>query len=125
MGVSGRIQLPDLQNISQGQLIVAESGEIMADNKPVARLRIVDFPDEAGLTKETNSLFAAPQGTQLTQVREDQAAVKQGFLEGSNVEGLEEMIAMVELTRNFESNQRVIQTEDSTLDKTNDVGRFL
>lgn len=124
MGVNGKIQLSDLQNLSQGQLIVTASGEIIVDNKSVARLRLVDFPNETGMIKETDSLFAAPAGMQQTEIHGDGATVKQGFLEGSNVEGLEEMIAMVELTRNFESNQRVIQSEDGTLEKTNDVGRF-
>jgi len=124
MGVNGRIEVPDPQNLGQGQLVVMDSGEVLADNKSIGRVRLVDFPDESGLTKETNSLFAAPAGTPAMDIHEDKAMIKQGFLEGSNVEGLEEMIALVELTRNFESNQKVIQTEDATLDKTNDVGRF-
>lgn len=124
MGENGRIQLPDLQNLGQGQLTVAESGEIILNNKSVGRIRLADFPDQAGLTKETSSLFAAPAGTLQTDIHEDKAVIKQGFLEGSNVEGLEEMIAMIELTRNFEANQKVIQTEDGTLEETNGVGRF-
>jgi len=124
MGIHGRIQLQNLQNLHQEQLVIAESGEIVMDGKSVARLRIVDFTDAQGLVKEAGALFAAPATMQPTEVHEDTATIKQGFLEGSNVEGLEEMIAMVELTRNFESNQRMITTLDGTLEKTNEVGRF-
>ncbi|HCV41969.1 MAG TPA: hypothetical protein DGH68_00680, partial [Bacteroidetes bacterium] len=83
------------------------------------------FGAGTGLTKQTSSLFVAPAGVLPSDIREDSVQIRQGFLEGSNVEGLEEMIAMIELTRNFESNQRIIQAEDGTLERANDVGRFL
>jgi flagellar basal-body rod protein FlgF len=125
MGVNGRIQLPDLQNLKRGQIVISESGEIDVDNRSIARLRVVDFGAGTGLTKQTSSLFVAPAGVLPSDIREDSVQIRQGFLEGSNVEGLEEMIAMIELTRNFESNQRIIQAEDGTLERANDVGRFL
>ena len=124
MGVHGRVQLQNLQNLHSEQLVITESGEMVLDGKSVARLRIVDFADVRNLVKEAGSLFAAPVTMQPMEVHEDTARIKQGFLEGSNVEGLEEMIAMIELTRNFESNQRMITTLDGTLEKSNDVGRF-
>lgn len=124
MGVNGKIQLPDLQNLKQGQIVISESGEIDVDNRSIARLRVVDFAAGMGLTKETSSLFVAPSGVSPGEIHEDSVQIRQGFLEGSNVEGLEEMIAMIELTRNYESNQRVIQAEDGTLERANDVGRF-
>jgi flagellar basal-body rod protein FlgF len=124
IGTSGRIQIPNTQDLSQGKIVVSESGEIIVDNKSVARLRIVDFADTSVLMKEDGSLFSGPLGLPVNDIHENKVSVRQGFLEGSNVEGLEEMIALVELTRNFESNQRVIQTQDTTLEKTNEVGRF-
>jgi flagellar basal-body rod protein FlgG len=104
--------------------VVTEAGEVVVDNKQIGRLRIVDFEDPRVLKKEDSSMFVAPVGTPVREMREENTRIRQGYLEGSNVNGLEEMIAMVELVRNFESNQRVVQTQDSTLDKTNDVGRF-
>lgn len=124
LGMNGRIQIPDLQDMTQGKLVISESGEVLADNKPVARLRVVDFLDLTRLRKENESLFAAPPQIPPADIHEDSTRVRQGYLEGSNVEGLEEMIAMIELTRTFESNQKVMQAQDATLDKTNDVGRF-
>jgi flagellar basal-body rod protein FlgG len=123
VGTTGKIQVPNLQKLTQGQLLISESGEIIIDNKAVARLRVVDFADPTRLLKESNSLFAAPQEMPAIDIHEDSTRVKQGFLEGSNVEGLEEMIALVELSRNFESNQRVIQAQDGTLEKAIEVGR--
>jgi flagellar basal-body rod protein FlgF len=123
-GINGRIQIPDPQNLAHAQIVVTEAGEVVVDNKQIGRLRIVDVEDPRVLKKEDSSMFVAPVGTPVQEMREENTRIRQGYLEGSNVNGLEEMIAMVELVRNFESNQRVVQTQDSTLDKTNDVGRF-
>jgi len=45
-------------------------------------------------------------------------------LEKSNVNPIREMVEMIQLARNYESNQRVIQAYDHILDKAiNDIGR--
>jgi flagellar basal-body rod protein FlgF len=123
-GVNGRIQIPDPQNVSRAQVLINDAGEVIVDNKEIARIRLVDFEDPRVLRKEDSSNFVAPTGTPVMELRAGSTQIKQGFLEGSNVNGLEEMISMIELVRNFESNQRVLQSQDGTLDKTNEVGRF-
>jgi flagellar basal-body rod protein FlgG len=46
-------------------------------------------------------------------------------VEESNVNAIEEMVNMINLMRAYEANQKVIQTEDSTLEKAvNEVGRI-
>ena len=50
--------------------------------------------------------------------------IMQGFLERSNVNPLEEMVKMIEVTRSFESNQKAVQSMDETLGKAvNEVGK--
>jgi len=41
--------------------------------------------------------------------------VRQGFLEGSNVNAVEQMVAMITGLRAFEANQRAIAAQDETL----------
>jgi flagellar basal-body rod protein FlgG len=43
--------------------------------------------------------------------------VRQGFLEGSNVNPVQQMVQMIEVNRTYEANQRVIQSHDSMLGK--------
>jgi len=50
--------------------------------------------------------------------------VRQGFLEESNVDGIAEMIEMIEITRHFESNQKAIAAQDATLEKVLEAGKF-
>lgn len=80
------------------------------------------------LTKEGHDLFNPEPGNV---VGEDPAAagalfsVKQGFLEGSNVDTAQAMVDMIQAYRNFEMNQRVLKEFDNTMNKTvNEVGRL-
>ena len=58
------------------------------------------------------------------QVIASDASVEQGCLEASNVNVIDEMVDMITVARAYEAGQKVIQTEDSTLDKAvNSVGQ--
>jgi flagellar basal-body rod protein FlgG len=51
--------------------------------------------------------------------------VKQGFLESSNASDVDSMVEMIRFQRNYEANQKSIQSEDDTLNKAvNDIGRI-
>ncbi len=48
----------------------------------------------------------------------------QGFLEGSNVNAIDEMVEMITLLREFEAGQRAIRAQDEMLEKSsNEIGR--
>ncbi len=50
-------------------------------------------------------------------------AVRQGFLEGSNMQVAEEMSRMITALRLYESNQRVLQAQDQLTGKAvNEIG---
>ena len=57
-------------------------------------------------------------------MQEAPARVHQGYLEASNVNVVSEMVEMINITRAYETNQKIIQTIDDTLDKVvNQVGK--
>lgn len=124
LGVEGRVRFPDVQQLARGAVVISETGEISFDGKAIGRLRIVDPARPAEMKKEGNSLFVASADALPADLEPDTVAVKQGFLEESNVDGIEEMITMIELMRAFESNQKAAQQQDATLERTMDVGRF-
>ena len=43
--------------------------------------------------------------------------IEQGFVEESNVDLTEQMVALLEVTRAYSANQKVVQTNDSLLQK--------
>ncbi len=124
LGLEGRIQLPDIQRLAQGEIQVNEAGEIMVDRKPLGKFIIVAFDDMTVLKKDGgNNLFVAD-ATTTRQATEGEYIIHQGFLEESNVEGIEEMIVMIEMNRNFEAGQKSIQAQDETIERLLDVGRI-
>ena len=44
------------------------------------------------------------------------ALIRSGYLEASNVQAVSEMVEMISVSRQYESNQKMIQTIDSTLE---------
>ena len=112
VGDEGAITLPANENvsISTDGTITTESGEIAGKIKTVR----FENPVEA-LTHAGNSLFAATG----TEEPEDAVGseVLQGTIESSNINPIEEMVSMINNTREFESLQRSISL------MMNDVGR--
>ena len=52
------------------------------------------------------------------------AQVYSGYLEASNVQVVSEMVQLISVTRAYETNQKIIQTMDGSLDKAvNELGR--
>jgi len=99
---------------------VKADGTIMDKGQSLDRLRVVDIPADA-LKREGQSLYSASQPVQASTT----AQVLQGSIEASNVDLSGQMIQMMTVMKAYEANQRVIQTEDSMLDKAvNEVGKI-
>lgn len=108
INVSADVEIDSLGNIY-------ENG-ILAD-----KVSVVDFEDSSYLEKYGENMYNLTEGGTF---RESEAIVHQGYLETSNVNVIREMVEMINVTRAYETNQKVIQTIDETLDKAvNTVGR--
>lgn len=124
LGSDGKIAFPDLQKLTQERIVIAQSGEISVGKDQIGKLRIVEFKDQSKLRKDGGSQFRIDPRNDPRMVEKEFPTLKQGFLEESNVDGIAEMIEMIEIARNFESNQKAIASQDATLDKLMEVGRF-
>lgn len=108
--------------IPQGtkDVLFTEEGEIFADGEYVGSLNIVDFEDYDYLKKFGENMYIAIDGAQET---EPNCIVTQGYLEMSNVNVVSEMVDMIATARDYESNQKVIQAIDETLEKAVGIGK--
>ncbi len=107
-------------HIGSGSVSVNASGNITVDGTDVGTLRIVAFSDNNSMQKAGNNLYTTTQAA----LSPADTEVKQGWLEGSNVDMATEIVEMMSVSRAYEINQRVIKMIDETLDKTvNEVGR--
>ena len=115
-GQAGYIQVdPNLP------LMVDKNGDIYQNDMLVAQIGVVDFADYNFLAKYGENMYDLVDGGQ---VQASEAQVNQGTLEMSNVNVVSEMVEMINITRAYESNQKIIQTIDSTLEKAvNSIGK--
>ncbi len=113
LGENGRLQL------GAGEIAVSEAGEITVDGRNAGTLLIV-VPQEPGdIAKQADGTFDRPGGN-----GEFQGRILQGHLERANVDMVEEMSAMMEASRAFQSCGQVLRILDTVNQKTvNDVGR--
>mgnify|MGYP000830121721 CR=1 FL=1 len=110
LGENGPIQLPtDFE-----KLTVEESGEIYADGQYVDRFALVDFENYDYVEAYGENLYRAVDGATQTDAT---ATVNQGYLEASNINVVTEMVDMISIARDFESNQKIMNTIDEMLGK--------
>lgn len=114
LGENGRIY------IENDDISVDDRGSIFSDGVYIDRLRLVDFEDKTSLVKQGDNYFSQDGGAAPAQ-----ASIRQGFLEKSNVNPVDEMVEMISVMRNYETSQRMIKMQDQTLDKAvNEIARF-
>ncbi len=81
---------------------------------------ISDFNNYQELVSNGDTTFIAGGG----QAEVIEGEIKQGFLENSNVRIADELVKMIEISREFEANQKLLHTADETLNKAvNEIGR--
>ncbi len=101
---------------------IDKQGNIIQNGQVVARIQIADFEDYDYLEKYGESYYQAIEGAE--RIASD-ASVNSGYLEMSNVQTVTEMVNMISITRAYESNQKIVQTMDNTLDiAVNQLGRI-
>lgn len=104
-------------NVGNGQIITDDNGSISVDGVQKYKFKLADFSDYKTLKKVGDNLY---QGSGAT---DSKAAVKQNALEKSNVNVINEMVNMMTTMRSFETNQKIVQSLDETLNKAvNEVG---
>jgi flagellar basal-body rod protein FlgG len=113
---------PDATSISissTGVISVTQPGQQNAQE--VGQLQLANFANPGGLMEMGRSMYSATaasgQPLVLNPGDGGVGTVSQGFLEGSNVEVVNEMIDLISSQRAYEVNQRVIQAADEMLSR--------
>lgn len=111
MGYNGQIIL-NTDGITPKEIVVSKEGEIFVDGDLRDKLNITDFENTENMKKIGGNLFLA--GDNMIEMEVLQAEIKQGFLEKSNVNPVEEMMGLIEVQRQFESTQKMVRALDDT-----------
>jgi flagellar basal-body rod protein FlgF len=81
-------------------------GQIKANGQTAGQVGVVEFQNEQALNRRGNSLYEAAETPQPAQT----ARVLQGAIEASNVNGVTELVRVMELSRSFASSSKFIET---------------
>ncbi len=118
---------PESRSISLNgseSLTVNDQGDIFNGTQLIAKLSVVNVADKDGIEKIGNSLYGFKKGHNPEIIGRQNVSVKSGFIEGSNVNVVQEMTDMIKTQRIFESTQKAISAYDSMNDKlVNIVGK--
>jgi flagellar basal body rod protein FlgG len=107
-GSGGPITLqPNGESVS-----IDATGQVFQGTQLAGKLKIVEFADNSKLQKVSGG-FMAGSGESPTPVTNPNTL--QGYLEGSNVSAIDEMVRLIEVSHAQEANQKVISSYDSRL----------
>lgn len=92
------------------------------------KIGVFQFQNPAGLSKETSSMYSvtAASGAAINETTVagiETSAIKQGYLEGSNVQVVDEMVNMIVAQRAYEMNSKAIQAADDMMSQANQLRR--
>jgi flagellar basal-body rod protein FlgG len=108
-------------NLPQQAVGVSVDGAIIDNGNEIARLAIVDYTPNQ-LQRAGEAYFTA---TGDGQPPVGSPGLRQGFLEGSNSNLVEEMTSLLAVQRTYQANQAVLAKLDGTLDQAaGELGRL-
>lgn len=103
-----RIRLDPTQDTS-----IDAMGNISQGGVRIATVGLTDFEDYNYLEHYGENYFRTVDGFEI---KDAEAIIRSGYLEASNVQVVSEMVEMISVSRQYESNQKLIQTIDSSLE---------
>ncbi len=98
-----------------GAISINQDGAVFQGETQLGRISVQRFPDNAALMPISGGYFVAPEG--VTPEAVDEPELLQGYLEGSNVTPLREMVDLVLISRAYEANQKMINEFDKQAQK--------
>lgn len=96
-------------------LIINRDGTMFQGDASLGRISVQRFSDTSKLTAIAGGFFVPAAGTPPQAI--DKPELLQGYLEGSNVMPMREMVDLICISRAYEANQKIISTVDQQLQK--------
>lgn len=114
---NNHIQIDPLAEVS-----IDRTGAIFVNGEHEQNIQVSNFQDLNYLSKFGENLYTPLEGATLI---EGDAQIYSGYLEQSNVSVVNEMVQMISVTRAYETNQKIVQTMDDSMDvAVNNLGKL-
>ena len=118
LSTSGPIQIP-----GRGKITIHQDGSIYLGNTIIGKIDLVEIKNLKDLKKVGENLYTGKKGKNIQEQPAQKSKILQGYLEGSNVQLVKEMVKMIETLRTFEECQKIMtSTNDEDRNLINKVG---
>jgi len=115
----------DTKTVSISEDGVVATEKVSGDSAPI--IELANFTNPLALESIGGTLFAANEACGTITIdqptKKGLGGVQSGFVEGSNVQVVEEMVKMIMAQRAYEINSKAIQTSDEMMGLTNNLKR--
>jgi flagellar basal-body rod protein FlgF len=108
LGESGPIHFDS----SDTDITIASDGTVSTSKGSKGKLKLSEFSDAQVLARQGDNYFSGPAGTAATASR-----ITQGAIEGSNVSGVTQMVAMIRVERAYQQIANMLD-QQNTLQQT-------
>lgn len=117
--ISRRINLKDRGS----QIVINEAGEIYSGEDFISKFSIIEFKNFNQLKKKSSQLFENLDKENI--INQTRTIVRQGMIEGSNVNPVNEIFHMITTSRLFEQNLKALKTYNEIMGReVNDIGKL-
>jgi flagellar basal-body rod protein FlgG len=104
------------------------SAVVNGTSQQLSPMTLTDFPNPDGLRNTGGNVYfetdaSGPAETGLTASQNGMGSLAQGYLEGSNVRVVEEMVKLIQAQRAYEINSKAIQASDEMMGISNNLKR--
>ena len=108
---------------AKGRVSISPKGEVFSGETLIGKLSVVEFADTRKLRKDASLTFENPDPSNIQQAERSQ--IRQGVLETSNVNPVEEMTNLIRANRLFEHDMKAMKTYGDLMQReVNDIGKL-
>ena len=108
--------------LRDGEFKINRAGEVYQGDQLIDKIQLFKF-DDKDLIERTGQNYLYYTGAESGVLRVENPAIRQGLLEGSNVNAMKNMTAMIIAHRAYEAYQKAVKNYDSMMEKSsNSVG---
>ncbi len=123
LGKNGEISLNEKMFGDKQSITISKNGDIKVGDTPVDSLLIAKLESSREIEKVNGNNFIYRDGP-FEVSAENECEVVQGYLEESNSNPISELQAMIHISNDYQSSQKMIQFLDESLGRANEIGRI-
>lgn len=110
--------------VGQGEVSIGADGTVLVDGQEKTILRVMTFAQDTPMKKVGDNAFVPADPAAQPAFANELTSVQQGAIEGSNVDPTQTMVEMMSALRSYEAAQRMVQLNDTLLERAvTEIGR--